>query len=144
MSSLHYPFQIPIEMRWKDVDQMGHVNNTVLLTYCEEARLRFLKQELNWNFRELGLVIARIEANYLKPVLYPNKLLVKIAVTRMGNTSFDMAHEICSASNEDEKFLNAKIVLVVLNPTNGEPMMLPDEMREQIEISAPEPPQELS
>lgn len=144
MSSIHFPYQMPIEMRWKDVDQLGHVNHTVLLTYCEEARLRFLFSELKWDFKDLGLIIARIETNFLKPVLYPNDLIVKIAFTRIGNTSFDMANEICSASDESEIFLNAKIVLVVLNPETGEPTMVPNNIRNDIELSISKPDQELS
>ena len=33
----------PVQMRWRDLDGLGHVNHTVVLTYLEEGRDAFLK-----------------------------------------------------------------------------------------------------
>jgi acyl-CoA thioester hydrolase len=32
-----------VQMRWRDLDGLGHVNHTVVLTYLEEGRDAFLK-----------------------------------------------------------------------------------------------------
>ena len=144
MAKMHYPYVVPIQMRWQDVDQIQHVNNTKLLTYCEESRIRFLKNDLDWDFQRTGIVVARIEADYKRPLFYPNEIIVKLACTRMGNTSMTLDQVICSAKNEDEVFMVSKIVVVTLNPETGEPTMVPDYVREKIIVSSPEPNQELS
>jgi acyl-CoA thioester hydrolase len=42
-----FPFQTPIEVIFRDVDAMGHVNNAVYFTYLETARTRFFFQGLS-------------------------------------------------------------------------------------------------
>ena len=36
-------FQMPIELRWRDLDAFNHVNNANFLTYLEEARIRWFE-----------------------------------------------------------------------------------------------------
>jgi len=143
MAKMHFPYVVPIQMRWKDVDQMQHVNNTKLLTYCEEARIRLLNEDLKWDYQATGIVVARVEANYLKPLYYPNEIVVKIACIRMGNTSMDVRQMVCSAKDETKVYMDSKIVLVTLNPKTGEPVMVPDYVREKIIVSEPENDQEV-
>ena len=40
------PYTKRIEIRWRDMDGFGHVNNAVYLTYLEEARDQFLTELL--------------------------------------------------------------------------------------------------
>ncbi|MBK6404207.1 MAG: thioesterase family protein [Holophagales bacterium] len=36
-----FPCVVGVEVRFRDLDAMGHVNNAVYLTYFEQARLAF-------------------------------------------------------------------------------------------------------
>ena len=40
------PVQMPIQIRWRDLDALGHVNNAVYLTYFELARLAYIRAVL--------------------------------------------------------------------------------------------------
>ena len=52
--------EVPIHIRWRDVDMYGHVNNAVYLTYLEEARDRWVETTLpGTNF-----VIVRVAIDY--------------------------------------------------------------------------------
>jgi acyl-CoA thioester hydrolase len=52
--------ELPMRIRWRDVDSYGHVNNAVYLTYLEEARDRWVEETLpGTNF-----VIVRIAIDY--------------------------------------------------------------------------------
>ncbi|HEY7514671.1 MAG TPA: thioesterase family protein, partial [Vicinamibacteria bacterium] len=35
-----YRFVRPVELRFRDIDAVGHVNNVVYLTYMETARIQ--------------------------------------------------------------------------------------------------------
>ena len=35
------PVRVPIDVRWRDLDPLGHVNNAVYLSYFEIARVRY-------------------------------------------------------------------------------------------------------
>src|ERR1700683_1158708 len=51
-------FEHPVDVRWRDVDGLGHVNHAVFLTYLEEGRDAFYVQALG---RDPHYVVARVE-----------------------------------------------------------------------------------
>jgi len=52
-----------IEIRWRDMDGFGHVNNSTYLTYLEEARDQFLTDLLGEAVHRI--VIRRIEIDFV-------------------------------------------------------------------------------
>ena len=63
------PINVPIQIRFADVDMAGHVHNAVHLHWFETARMalqeRFIPAEHDW--REQGLILARNEVDYRMP-----------------------------------------------------------------------------
>jgi acyl-CoA thioester hydrolase len=53
--------EVTIPIRWRDVDNYGHVNNAVYLTYLEEARDRWVRETLG---PDVDFVIVRIAIDY--------------------------------------------------------------------------------
>ncbi len=53
--------EVTIPIRWRDVDNYGHVNNAVYLTYLEEARDRWVRETLG---PTVDFVIVRIAIDY--------------------------------------------------------------------------------
>ena len=42
LRAIDYPYQYELDVVFRDLDAMGHVNNAVYFTYLETARLRYL------------------------------------------------------------------------------------------------------
>ena len=84
-----------VERRFSDLDLMGHVNNVTFLVYLEEARVRLLAQ-LGGAADELpGLVVARQEIDYVRPLfLTAEPVVVECWVDRIGTTSFVLAYDV--------------------------------------------------
>ena len=38
-----------VEVRFRDIDAFGHVNNAVVASYVEQARIRYLLDVLRWS-----------------------------------------------------------------------------------------------
>ena len=62
-----------IEMRWVDLDSLGHVNNAVIVTYFETARIKFVQK---WNVSKMMFIIASIKVDYIQQINYPNNLII--------------------------------------------------------------------
>ena len=43
-----YPSWYPVQIRFRDLDPLAHVNNTVYFIYFEEARSHYLSQLDRW------------------------------------------------------------------------------------------------
>jgi acyl-CoA thioester hydrolase len=104
----------PIQIRFVDIDRMGHVNNAVYLSYLETARLHYFKElggVIDW-YKE-GVILGRVEINYKVPITLLDNLHVKTWCTRIGNKSFDLSYSILKKDGEEEiEMANAITVMV--------------------------------
>ena len=98
---------------WNDMDAFNHVNNVVYYRYAESARINYL-HELGAFSDEVTTVLAQSSCSYLKPVVYPDTLLVGVRTKKIGNTSIVM--EYCYYSQAQQAVVaTGDSVLVRLN-----------------------------
>ncbi len=91
-------FEHPVDVRWRDVDALGHVNHAVFLTYLEEGRDAFFKHTFGG---EPDYVVARLEVDLRAEVRYPERrVTVRLAVERLGTTSLTTRETILTLSKE--------------------------------------------
>lgn len=89
-------FRYPIDVRFRDLDAMGHVNNAVTVTYLEVARTRFWLDR----FKEFAadvdfpFVVARAAVNYRRPILLHDALEVELWVSHVGRSSFTISYRV--------------------------------------------------
>jgi len=79
-----------IQIRWGDMDAMGHVNNTVYFRYLEMARVEWL-ESLGGAPSPAGQgpVIVNAFCNFYRAVTYPGELMARHYVSSPGRSSFD-------------------------------------------------------
>ena len=51
-----FSVEVPVTVRWRDFDALGHVNNAVFLTFLETGRDRFFHSLVGDTFLDLVLV----------------------------------------------------------------------------------------
>ncbi len=90
-----YSLCVPVEVRFRDVDMMSHVNNAVYFTYFEVARTRYWKAlgEIGAQ-AEASYVLARAECDFRHPARMGDDLGCHIRVAAFGRTSFDFEYLI--------------------------------------------------
>ena len=117
-------------VRFRDLDPMGHVNNAVFLTYIESARAAFL-QHLGavQTLEDLAIIVARIEIDFRAPVRFGDEVEVSVRVSRFGQKSFDLEHELRVG---DTLAAEAKTVLVTYDYERREPVAIPAAWREKL------------
>jgi len=113
-----------VSVRWSDMDAYGHVNNARFLTLYEEARVAMFfvgarKHGLG-SFEE-GIVIARHEIDYLRPVNYSEPVRIEIWISELRVASFTVAYELFDAGVLASR---AKSVCVPYNLAEGHPRRL--------------------
>ena len=123
------PYVHPIEVRFRDLDALGHVNNAVLVTLIEQARFYWWQGWLGDRpFEAEGFLIARIEVDYRRPIIMSDDVRVEIRCTRIGNTSFDLAYRVFRG--QDEVLLaEARTVQVMLDFRINRPSPIFEETR---------------
>lgn len=127
-----FKFRRPIVMRWSDCDMLGHVNNAVYLTYAEQARTEYC-ENLNWNWDIHGVILAKAEVNFKKPLLYTDKPIMYVKTTKIGNKSFEMTHIIMDEKGESPELIaTITCVGVMVNYATGLSFIVPESIRQII------------
>lgn len=87
---------VPVQIRFNDVDMARHVHNAVYLNWFELARMallrRFIAQEHDW--RTQGLILARNEVDYRRPVHLNDVVEASAWCSAIGSKSFDLSYAV--------------------------------------------------
>jgi acyl-CoA thioester hydrolase len=118
-----------IDVRWRDLDAFNHVNNSVYLTYIEEARIRWMQTLANWNSRDAAPVVANTNVNYRRQLDWPGQLEVTLHAARVGNSSLTIAHRIVAVDDPEALYSDGETVMVWIDPATGRSVSLPEAVR---------------
>jgi acyl-CoA thioester hydrolase len=123
-------FRYDVALRWSDMDAYGHVNNARFLTIYEEARVAMFfvgaRAHGLGSFEE-GIVIARHEIDYLKPVDYGDPVRIEMWISELRAAAFTVSYEMFDA---DILVSRARSVCVPYNLDRGFPRRLNDAERD--------------
>lgn len=79
-----------VEVRFRDLDALGHVNHVVYLSYVEQVRTLYFREVLDIKVPEgLTWVIARVTCEYLLPLAFAEIVDVGWRISRLGRASAD-------------------------------------------------------
>jgi acyl-CoA thioester hydrolase len=126
-----YRHRTPVQVRFRDIDAFGHVNNAVVSTYVEQARVTYLREVLGLDpvgpEDRMPLILAMIRLDYRSPILLEDRVAVASRVDWVGRTSFHMSHRL--AQQEGRELATAASVLVTYDYEAARPMPVPDDWR---------------
>jgi acyl-CoA thioester hydrolase len=121
-----FPYVHRETVRFRDVDELGHVNNAVFLTYLEEARIGFL---LPRGADASGMILARVEIDFRAPLRSGDELEIGVRPVGVGTKSFELEYEIRTG---DTVAAVAKTVLVSFDYETGRTVEVPQAWREAL------------
>ncbi|MCE7733948.1 MAG: acyl-CoA thioesterase [Candidatus Heimdallarchaeota archaeon] len=93
--------------RFRDSDSMGHVNNSIFSVYIETSRFEWMKSLKEQGVTDwMSFILARVEIDFVAPILLSDKISVVMWVGKIGNKSWDFNYRII---NQARTKLFAKI-----------------------------------
>lgn len=123
---------IEIETRWSDLDALGHVNNTRFFTFDESARLDYFGELMRsdaefWKSR--GLILARIECDFIAQLHHPSKLRIGFRIARLGRSSMNT---LAGMFADGQRVAVTRGVVVWFDYTRQKAQPIPDDVRAMI------------
>ena len=116
-----------VNIRFSDLDLFGHVNNAVYLTYFEEARVSYFDEVVGYDYdwSKEGVILARIEVDFLIPILFTDEIFIRTNCCRVGTKSFDLAYEMYKMKDGKEIMVSsATSVMVMFNYAEKKSILL--------------------
>lgn len=123
-----------VQMRWSDMDALGHVHNTKFLEYFELARAKLVLELVAVPHRtNTTLVVGRHEVDYLAPLVYrPEQIAVDSEVADIGTTSFTLASAVLEPDGA-RHYARVRTVVVAVDATTGGPVPISAPIRAALE-----------
>lgn len=96
--------QIEQQVRWGDMDALGHVNNTLFFRFCESARIQYFEDiELMSHASKPtdgpGLVAANL--NFRKQLKFPDTVVVRANTSKISRRAFHLDYVLTSKASGD-------------------------------------------
>jgi acyl-CoA thioester hydrolase len=115
------------KLRFCDTDQLGHVNNAVYAVMYEAGRAE-LMQEASLLSADggFGVVIARLELDFLREMNWPGEVRIETAVHRIGTRSLHLHQRLVLGG---ELVSRAASVLAVIDTTTRRALPITDAWR---------------
>ena len=129
-----FPVLRAMQTRWHDNDHYGHVNNVVYYSYFDTAVNGWLIEASGGDIRELPAigVVAETSCRFLKPVGFPDRLQIGVAVARLGRTSVGYRLAVFRGDDEDVSALG-RFVHVYVDREHRRPVEIPARLRTALE-----------
>ena len=123
-------YRVPIPIRFADIDALGHVNNAVFLTYMEVARTAFWAERIgDVRVQEIDFVVARVEIDYRRPVVFDDSLACELWLEKIGRSSFTVGYRFVV---DGDAVALARSVQVFVDLATGAAKPVPDSFRERV------------
>lgn len=127
-----FKLEVPVQVRFRDIDSLGHVNNAVYFTYCEIARNAYWTKLFGTRrLAEANFILARAELDYKAQASEERNLLVGIRVSSIGNTSFIFEYRIVEDVSRT-LIAQGRSVQVTFDYKNNRKVPMPDAVKERI------------
>lgn len=146
--------QIPLQIRFGDIDSYGHVNNVQYIQFLEDARVQLTHTPLaevagagmhvGGCFNDLVsadqfTLVGRHEIEYLAPLTFRTEpVFVNIWITRIGVTSFDFGYTVAEADGS-RIYAQAASGMVLVSRSTGRPAPLDGPQRHALKNWLGEP-----
>lgn len=123
----------PIQIRFNDVDMLGHATNSVYPQYFDLGRMAYfekvLGERMDWRFD--GLIMVNITIDFVAQIKLYDSVVVRTKIIRLGNKSLDMVQDLYNETT-GKIVAKSKGVMVGYNGTEEVSIPIPIRWRELI------------
>lgn len=136
---------MPAQLRFSDVDQFGHVNNSVYFALYDLAKTTYVNDVFGrtTDWHRWAMVVANINANFLLPIYFNEQINIETATVELGHKSFTLLQRAVKADTGEVK-CECRTVMVMYDLQAQQPMLIPEEYKRIICDYEGRTPEELS
>ncbi|MFA5040179.1 MAG: thioesterase family protein [Bdellovibrionales bacterium] len=115
------------QVRFCDLDALGHVNNNAMGTYFENARAKlFHLVTPGWPWGKTVFILARTCISFKHELNLPARLKVGTCITKIGTTSIHVANALYHAG---KPISYSESISVLIDQKKRTPVRIPDDLR---------------
>ena len=133
MDTFKFKLTLPLQLRFNDVDSLGHVNNTIYFSFYDLGKTTYFDEvkKAYPHLNDVGAVIVNAQADFLAPVFMDEQIAVQTSVTELGNKSFKMLQQVINTETNEVKCV-CRTIMVGFDKKTNTSMPISDEWKKAI------------
>lgn len=122
-----------LQLRFNDVDVLGHVNNTVYFSFYDTGKALYFTDVQGWavDWRNVDRVIANVNCSYISPIHFGDQMEVLTRCVSIGTKSFRLQQVLREKQTGQIKSF-CETVMVAIDPVTQRGVEVSREMRKVI------------
>ena len=131
-SNSKFHHEIPLQIRFNDVDKFGHVNNTIYFQFYDTAKTDYFStvcKGVDWE--RVAIVVVKIEAEFVSQIKGNSRIAGRTRAVKIGNKSFHLEQEVFDTDTQEIKS-RCFSVMVLYDLERKQTIPFPDEWRQAI------------
>ena len=133
MEETLFKHTIPVQLRFNDADSLGHINNSVYMSFYDLGKTEYFKDVRGAVIapKDIDIVVAHVEVDFIAPVFLTDEIAVQTAVSEIGNKSFELVQRIVCRNTDAVKCV-CRTVMVGFDFKTNESKLISDDWRQSI------------
>ena len=133
MTESNKVFTTDIEIRFRDLDSRGHVNNAVYFTYFELGRLRFYQSAFQKDkLDEIPFILAHTSCDFIKPLTLYDQITIQVWINEIGHKSFTFRYKLINRFDSSVVYATGVSVQVCFDYRKNVSVPVSDELKTQL------------
>ena len=132
---------LPLQLRFNDIDMMGHVNNAIYLEFFDLGKERyFADSKMDLYNSDFTLMIVHVDVDFHRQVHFTDTIGVTSRVVRYGRKSLDFEQQIVllnpdgSIKEEEAPMAVCRTVMSGYSRKAKVSAVIPDEVKQRLSI----------
>lgn len=130
-----YPFRhhLPLQLRFNDIDGVGHVNNSVYFQFSDLGKFRYMQDVVGqMHMSDIRALIVNVNCDFFAPTVMDENVEILTAVDKIGPKSIHVEQRVVNVDTLETKAI-VRTVLAGWDPKTGKSAPIDPAMVEKIE-----------
>ena len=120
----------PIQIRFNDVDQMGHVNNAVIMEYLDLGKDAFFSSHgVSPVKSDFTVMVVHYDVDFRRQIRYHDRIHVESSIEKFGTKSLTMLQRVVDSETGDV-CVECRTVMAGYRRSTTSSEVIPDEVRQ--------------
>lgn len=108
-----FKHRVPVQIRFNDIDMLGHVNNAIYSEYLDMGKTRYFRGLMGddgFDYNAIALVIVHIDLDFYAPTFVEENVEVVTAVTHIGDRSLSVEQRVINSDTGQVKCVSHTVL----------------------------------
>lgn len=125
---------LPLQLRFNDIDMMGHVNNAVIMEFFDLGKSTYFSESglpVRPDEGDFCVIVVHVEVDFHSQIRWNDNIAVTTQVTNWGHKSLRVKQQIINLDTQ-QPCATCSTVMSGYSRSSSSSALIPDEVKERV------------